>query len=74
MKFIALAFMLTIFANAAWAAESCPTPAVKHGKPLHGRAKRVFIMECCERMAETKGGSLEEKRHFANVCQARSKH
>jgi hypothetical protein len=71
MKSIGLAFMLTIFANAAWA-ESCPTPAVKHGRPLHGQAKRVFIKDCCERMAQTRGGSPEKKEHFVMLCQKKS--
>jgi hypothetical protein len=50
-----------MFVNAGWA-ESCPTPAVKHGRTLHGAAKRVFIKHCCEQMAQTKGGSIEEKK------------
>src|SRR5437868_2918876 len=50
MKPIGLAFLFTMFAHAAWA-ESCPTPAERHGRALSGHAKRVFIKECCERMA-----------------------
>jgi hypothetical protein len=72
-QLIGFAFLLTSFVNSAWA-ESCPTPAVKHDKPLLGHAKRVFIKECCEKMAETKGVSIEERSHFVSVCQKESRH
>jgi hypothetical protein len=68
LKFIGFAFFLTMYMNTAWA-ESCQTPAVKHGRPLQGHAKRVFIKQCCEQMAETKGGSAEDKRQFVLMCQ-----
>src|SRR5262245_44380459 len=68
MRLIGLAFILAILADAAWA-ESCSAPVGTHGKPLTGHAKRVFIKECCERLAQTRGGSLEERRHFVSVCQ-----
>ncbi len=70
MKSIGLAFTLTIFANAAWA-ETCSTPAVKDGRPLTGFRKRVFIKDCCERLAETRGVAFEKKRTFIVVCQGR---
>jgi len=73
LKHICFAFLLTMFVNAAWA-ESCPTPAVKDGRTLHGAAKRKFIQHCCEQMAQTKGGSIEEKRHFILTCQVDSQH
>jgi hypothetical protein len=72
MRRIWLACLLTLFASAAWA-ESCPTPAVKQGRKLDGHAKRVFIKECCERMAAGRGGSFEEQRRFIGTCQKASR-
>jgi hypothetical protein len=72
MRLIGLAFMLAILTNAAWA-ESCPTPAEKDGKPLQGHAKRVFIKECCQRLAKTRGVSLEERHRFVSICESGSK-
>src|SRR5262252_303944 len=69
LKHICFAFLLTMFVNAAWA-ESCPTPAVKHGRALHGAAKRKFIQHCCEQMAQKKGGSIKEQGQFSIKCQA----
>jgi hypothetical protein len=73
VRFVGFAFLLVMFQNAAWA-QSCPTPAMKHGRLLHGHERRVFIKECCERLSEEKGGSLEEKRRFVAICQTRSTH
>ena len=72
MRLIGLAFILAILANAAWA-ESCPTPAEEHGRRLKGHAQRVFIKECCERLAKTRGVSLEGKHRFVSTCQTSSR-
>jgi hypothetical protein len=71
LKHIGFAFLLTLFVGAAWA-ESCPTPAEKDGRPLKGRAKRVFIEQCCEQMAVARGGSHKEQRLYSTLCQKNS--
>jgi len=73
VRFVGFAFLLVHVQSAAWA-QSCPTPAMKHGRLLHGHERRVFIKECCERLTEEKGGSLEEKHRFVAICQTRSRH
>jgi hypothetical protein len=62
MKRIILAVLITCFAVATAAAQSCDSRAVSaDGKPLHGAAKMSFVKKCKRDTCGSKAVSTEGK-------------